>query len=219
MKRELLGKGVMGLFVGISLVVVGILGGRQLHILWNIWPSTDGVVVRSAVQEVLSVPYAKGGLPIHNFSPKVEFRYSVGGKSYTTEAPSVNASDTYEKAAASLARLYTKGTHHPIRYNPGNPSEIRFGTIDFGPLAFSFVLLVGGIVLSIAGMNSLVIAHALKAEVAPAKEKRVPAPVVSIAERAGPEPAVVTIHCPACGRPVKANEDTCPNCLKALRAA
>ena len=218
-KRELIGKGVMGLFVGLSLVTVGILGCRQLHIVWNIWPSTDGVVVGATVQEMLNVPYAKGGLPVHTYSPKVEFRYTVAGKAYSTEAPSVNASDSYDKAAAHLARLYATGTHHPIRYNPRNPSEIRFGTIDFGPLAFSFVLLVGGIVLSVAGLNSLAMAYVPNAELAPAKERRAPAPVVSIAERAGPEPSAATIYCPACGRPVKAREDTCPNCLKALRAA
>jgi hypothetical protein len=218
-KREMVGKGVMGLLVGLSLVSVGILGGRQLHIVWNIWPSTDGVVVSGAVQETLNVPYAKGGMPIHSYSPKVEFRYIASGKTYTTEAPSVNASDSYDKAAASLARLYATGTHHPIRYNPRDPSDIRFGTIDFGPLAFSFVLLISGVALSTVGLKALAMAYWPRGEVAPAEAKRIPSPVVSISERAGLKPSTATIYCAACGQPVKANEETCPNCLKSLRAA
>jgi hypothetical protein len=136
MKREMISKGVMALFVGLSLAFVGILACRQLHIVWSVWPSTDGEVVRGTVQEMMNVPYAKGGLPIHSYSPTVEFRYTVSGKVYTTEAPSIFVSDTYDKAAAKLVRLYATGTHHPIRYNPRDPGDIRFGTIEFGALAF-----------------------------------------------------------------------------------
>ena len=158
-RRELVGKGVMGLLVGLSLMLAGIWAGRQLHIVWNIWPSTDGVVVRGAVQEVLEVPYAKGGMPIHRYTPKIEFRYTVSGRDYTTEAPSVYTADTYEKAAANLARMYAPGTHHPIRYNPRDPRDIRFGIIEFGSLAFSFLLLISGVVLSAVGLNSLVMGY------------------------------------------------------------
>ncbi len=216
-KREMAGKGVMGLCVGLALVIVGVMGCRQLHIVWNIWPSTDGVVVRATIQEILTNPYAKGGLPVHNYTPQVEFRYSVGGKDYATEVPSVNVADTYEKAAASVTGLYGVGTHHPIRYNPRDPRDIQFGTIEFGPLAVAFLLLVGGVALSTVGLKWLVLAYVPGAELAPAK--RVPAPVVSIAGRAGPEPSTATIYCPSCGRPVKLGEENCPNCLKSLRAA
>ena len=216
-KREMMGKGVMALCVGLALVIVGVLGCRQLHIVWNIWPSTDGVVVRATIQEVLTNPYAKGGLPVHNYTPQVEFRYSVGGKDYTTEVPSVDVADTYQKAAASVTGLYGVGTHHPIRYNPRDPRDIQFGTIEFGPLAVAFLLLVGGVALSTVGLNWLVASYVPGAELSP--EKRVPAPVVPIAGRAGPEPSTATVYCSSCGRPVKPGEETCPNCLKSLRAA
>jgi hypothetical protein len=52
-----------------------------------ILPSTDGVVVRGDVQETLEVPYAKGGMPFHRYTPRIEFRYTVGGRPYTIEAP------------------------------------------------------------------------------------------------------------------------------------
>jgi hypothetical protein len=217
-RGELVSKGLMGLLVGLSLMVAGIEVGRQLHIVWNPWPSTDGVVARGAVQEVLEVPYAKGGMPIHRYTPKIEFRYTVSGRDYTTEAPSVYIADTYEKAAANLAQMYAPGTHHPIRYNPRDPRDIRFGIIQFGPLAFSFLLLIGGAVLSALGLKSLAIGYSQRMEPA-AKEQGIPATVLPFTDRARQEPSAATLHCPACGRPVKVTEETCPNCLKSLRAA
>ena len=158
-------------------------------------------------------------MPIHHYTPKIEFRYTVSGKDYTTEAPSVYTADTYDQAAANLARMYAPGTHHPIRYNPRDPRDIQFGIIEFGSLAFSFLLLIGGVVLSAVGLESLVEGYSRRVELAPAKEQGIPATVLPFADRVRQEPSAATIRCPACGRPVKATEDTCPNCLKFLRAA
>lgn len=209
----------MGLLVGVSLMLAGIWAGRQLHIVWNIWPSTDGVVVCGTVQDVLQVPFAKGGMPSHLYTPKIEFRYSVSGRDYITEAPSVYSADTFAQAAANLTRLYAPGTHHPIRYNPRDPREIRFGTIELGPLAFSFLLLVLGVLLFAVGAESLVMGYARPIELAPKKVQRTSATVLPFADRARPEPSGAMLVCPNCGRRVNATERTCPNCLKALRAA
>lgn len=218
-RRERISKGVAGLLVGLSLILAGIWTGRQLHIVWNTWPSTDGVVMRGIVQEVLQVPYAKGGMPLHRYTPKIEFRYAVGGRAYVTEAHSVYTADTYAQAAANLTGMYAPGTHHPIRYNPRHPGEIEFGVIDFGSLAFSFLLLIGGVVLATVGLKTLVAGSTEDVRLAPVKEQGVPASVLPFAERTRQEPPADTIRCPACGRLVMANEDTCPNCLKLLRAA
>ena len=218
-KREMLSKGVMGFLVGASLLGAGIWTGRQLHIVWNIWPSTDGVVVRGTVQEVIQIPYAKRGNPIHNYTPRIEFGYTVNGKSYTTEAPSANNADTFDKAAAKLVQLYALGTHHPIRYNPRNPRDIIFGTIEFGPLVFSFLLLIPGVVLTAGGLNLLASGYWQRWERAPAKEPGTLPTVLPFTDRARVEPAAGTLRCPSCGRPVQAKEDSCPNCLKSLRAA
>jgi hypothetical protein len=115
--------------------------------------------------------------------------------------------------------MYAPGTHHPIRYNPGDPRDIRFGIIEFGSLAFSFLLLISGVVLSAVGLKSLLTGYWQRVEFAPAKEQGVPATVLPFAGRARQEPSAATLRCPACGRPVKATEDSCPNCLKSLRAA
>jgi len=216
--REMITDGVVGIIAGLSLLMVGILAGRQLHIVWNTWPCTDGVVVRGTVEERVQGPYSKAGMPVHVYSPKIEFRYRIGGRDYTTTAPSVYTAETFQKAAANLVRLYPQGTHHPIRYNPREPREIQFGIIEFGSLAFSFLLLVGGAVLLAIGSNSLVMAHSRRAAPAPV-EQRTPVTVMPLPERARQEGAAATIYCAACGRPVQANEDSCPNCLKSLRAA
>ncbi len=218
-KRELISKGVMGLLLGLSLMVAGIWVGRQLHIVWNIWPSTDGVVVRGTIQQVMDIPYTKGGGAYHSYVPQIEFGYTVGGRKYTTEAPSVYSADTFDKAAANLTRMYAPGTHHPIRYNPRNPREIQFGIIEFGPLAFAFLLLtLGGVLLAISS-KLLVKGYAQGVEQAPAKEQRAPAAILPFTGSARPEVSATMLICPGCGRPVKAIEDNCPNCLRALRAA
>ena len=212
-KGELISQGFMAFGLGLSLMLAGIWVGAQLHIVWNVWPSTDGVVVRGTVQEVVDVPLTKGGGPYYSYVPRIEFRYTVGGRTYSTEAPSVYSADTFDQAGANLSRMYAPGTHHPIRYNPRNPRNIQFGIIEFGPLAFAFLLLAFGGVLSAIGLNSLVMGYAQGVE------QGIPATVLSFADRSRPEPSAATIICPSCGRRVMANEDNCPNCLKALRAA
>jgi hypothetical protein len=218
-RREVVSESVIGLLLGLSVMVAGIWGGRQLHIVWNTWPCTDGVVVRGAVQEIVQAPHSKGGMPVRVYSPKIEFRYRVSGREYTTAAPSVYTADTYQKAAANLVRMYAPGTHHPIRYNPRDPRDIQFGIIEFGSLAFSFLLLIGGGVLFAAGSNSLAMVYSQRVERMPATDTGTLVTVMPRAERARQEGSAATIYCAACGRPVQANEDSCPNCLRSLRAA
>lgn len=217
--RDMARHGAIGLLAGISLLAAGIWAGRQLHIVWNIWPSVDGVVAGGTVEEVPEMPSAKSGMIVHRYKPSVQFRYAVGGKEYTTQAASEYTADTYQQAARNLTRMYGLGTHHPIRYNPRNPHDIRFGIIAFGPLAFSFLLLVSGAVLSVISANSLVSLYAQRLRYAPARAQGAPGTILPFEERAGVEPAAVTLRCPACGRPVEPGEDTCPNCLRSLRAA
>jgi hypothetical protein len=217
--RQIAIKGALGLLIGLSLLAAAIWVGRQLHIVWNIWPSVDGVVVSGAVEEVVDVSSVKGGTLIHRYKPKIAFRYVVSGMPYITQAASEYAADTYQMAAANLFSLYAPGTHHPIRYNPRDPRDIRFGTIELGPLVFSFLLLIAGVVLSAGGVNSLVMAYSQTVAPAPAVRREAPATVLPFEDRARVEPAAATLRCPACGRQVEAGQDICPNCFKSLRAA
>jgi len=216
--KELVSRSVLWIVVGVSLLVAGIVLARQLHIVWNIWPSADGVVVRGTVEEILEAPYAKGGMPVHRYAPRIEFDYAAGGRNYQAEAASVYLADTYEDAAATLGRLYAPGTHHPIRYNPRDPRDIEFGTIEFSSLAFAFLVLVGGVALAAVGLSIAARGYAKPVEVA-REEQGMPAPVLPFAVPTKQDTALSMRRCPACGRPVKITEDTCPNCLKFLRAA
>ena len=63
--RETAAKGILGLLIGLSLLAVGVWAGRQLRIVWSLWPSADGVVVSGAVEEVVEVASAKAGMLIH----------------------------------------------------------------------------------------------------------------------------------------------------------
>ena len=218
-KGELISKGALGLFVGLSLILAGVWVGRQLHIVWNIWPSTDAVVVRGAVQESLEIPYAKGGMPIHRFTPNVEFRYTVSGRDYTAEIPSVHTADTYAKAAESLARLYAPGSHHPLRYSPRDPRNVQFGTIEIGSVAYAFLLLICGGVLLALGSDLLVEAYSPVSVHAPAEVHAIPPAVLPFPDRVAQKPLAATLVCPSCGMPAKATEATCPHCGKFLRAA
>jgi hypothetical protein len=213
----LISKGAMGLLVGLSLVLAGVWTGRQLHTVWNTWPSTDGTVVRGDVQETLVIP-SKGGMPVHHYTPKIEFHYRVSGMDYTTATLSIYSAETYADAARNLARMYAPGTHHPIRYNPSDPRDIEFGVIEFAPLGFSFLLLISGIALSVVGLSMLARSYSRPAELAATLEQEIPATVLPFPNRPLEEPGG-TIRCPACGRLVKSTEETCPNCLKFLRAA
>lgn len=218
-KTELMGIGVFGLLVGLSLILAGFWAARQLHIVWNSWPSTDGMVVRGTVQEIVEVPYTRGGMPFHTYTPRIEFRYTVGSKAYSTEAPAANTTTTFDQAAVVLSKLYATGTHHPIHYNPQNPQDIEFGTIKLGPLVLALFLLVLGGVLSAVGVKSLIAGTAHDTSQTPSREAGTSAKTLPFVARTKPEPLALTMICPSCGRRVMATEDNCPNCLKALRAA
>jgi hypothetical protein len=74
-------------------------------------------------------------------------------------------------------------------------------------------------VLSTIGLKALAMAYLPSGAVTPAEESGAPSRVVSISARTAQESSAATIYCAACGRPVKVNQYTCPNCLKSVRAA
>jgi len=215
--HEYLSRSTLAFGVGLSLLFAGYWAGRQLHTVWNSWPVVDGVVTNSAVAEILEVPIAKGDGEFHQYQPSVNLRYQVGGQEYTTELPLGYTTTTYQQASADLQSHHAPGTHQAIRYNPRNARDIRFGGLDRGPLAFSFLLIIAGVALCVEGSKDLLKAFWLRMASKPElKAPRVTLPFEGQAPAAG---ATATLRCPACGRTVEAGQDSCPNCLKSLRAA
>lgn len=176
-------------------------------------------MVGGAVQEILPDQHAKGGFLTYEYTPQIEFRYAVSGKDYTAGPPSDYVTDTYDHAATMLAGMYAPGTHHPLLYNPRDPRVIRFGIIDFGAVAFSLLLIFGGVTLSVAGSYSLIMTYWQRAKLARAMKRARSAELLAYVQSARQKPSAAKIYCASCGRPVQPNEDTCPNCLKSLRAA
>ena len=89
------------------------------------------------------------------YSMRVKFRYTVNGKQYeTSSGPGYSTENDSEMK--SMANVYAPGSHHPIRYNPTNPKDIRFNA---GALFPSFLIPVfcgvAGIAFSVWGAKRL----------------------------------------------------------------
>ena len=217
--QETISKGALGFVVGISLLFAGYWSGRQLHNVWNVWPLADGVVVRSTVAEVLEVPSAKGDAQIHQFEPKVDLRYRVLGREYTTEAALGFTTASYQKAISNLLSSYAPGMHVPIRYNPQAPKDIRFGKLERGPLAFAFALIMAGVILSVGGVNDLMKGYSRRSRRVPELAKDAIGATLPFEGQKPDGPAAAAVRCAACGAMVEVGKDACPKCLKSLRAA
>lgn len=215
--------GLLLLLMGVCLLMAGIWVARDLHTIWNTWSSVDGVVVRGSVEEFTLYPTARGAVPLRRYRPRVEFRYFVLGKPYTRQVASDSSYDTYNEALGHLLATYPPASHHAIRYNPKDPTEIGFGVVNAGTLLLAFVLLVLGAGFAARGVNTLVTATTKRRVLlAPSLEPgaRAPAQVVELSPRpAAGLGSVATLRCPSCGEQVEANRDNCPKCSRSLRAA
>lgn len=219
--REISVNGVIGLVFGLALLVLGGWIGWDFHTIWQTWPTVDAEVIGGDVEESAQYPTAREGIATRLFTPRIEFRYTLHEKPYVTRAW-LNPLDSQEKAQKSLLAGYPPGSHQMIRYNPKDPTDIRLGTADFSMLASSVVLLAAGLVLCAMGMSALAASPRAGASGAPGwwQRAKISGRVLGFRPPAGPSSdAIATIRCPSCGRQVEANQDTCPNCLKSLRAA
>lgn len=126
------------------------------------------------------------------YEANVEFRYTVGGKSYTAQAGSDYSTSDYAEMKQKV-KTYAPGTHHPIRYNPGNPSDISYDagfTIGFFlvPLIVSGAGLIAvstGVVLFLIGWGM----------------------------------GEATVRCTSCGQVVMRSEKVCPKCGAAFSSS
>jgi hypothetical protein len=90
---------------------------HQANVLLK-WPEADAQVLRS---EVVVQPSGHENL----YRAKLQVLYTVAGQPVTPELISFE-SRNYE---ATLKRTlqYSVGSHHPVRYDPSNPSQARLG--------------------------------------------------------------------------------------------
>ena len=105
---------------------------RQWQVLHN-WPETDAQVIRSEV-----VAQALG----HDnfYRAKLQMVYTVAGQPIVAELTSFE-SKNYE-ATLQRTKQFPVGSHHPIRYDPANPSQARVGA-GWNRTFFALPLIVG----------------------------------------------------------------------------
>ncbi len=219
--REIPGSGVFVLVFGLVLLVVGGWIGWEFHVIWHTWPTADAEVIRGDVEESVYYPTARGGIVTHQFKPRIELRYTLHQKAYVTKAW-LSAEDTRQKAQQRLLAAYPPASHHLIRCNPDDPTVIRIGNPEYSMMAFSAALLAAGLVLCAMAAGALGASRrvGVSEELGRGQRAKTSGEVIGIPSPAEPGPDVIAaIRCPSCGRQVEANQDTCPNCLKSLRAA
>jgi hypothetical protein len=105
---------------------------RQWQVLRN-WPETDAQVIRSEV-----VAQALGHDNIYR--AKLQMVYTVGGQPIVAELTSYE-SRNYE-ATLQRTEQFPVGSHHPIRYDPSNPSQARVGA-GWNKTFFALPIIVG----------------------------------------------------------------------------
>jgi hypothetical protein len=126
---------------GIVLVLVSLWSAHARYRVLERWPTTEAEVTEAEVIE--------GGAgfvvetrrhPSSIYHARVSFRFNVG-RTLFSASRSDEGSGTREEAA-TIVRAFAPGTHHTIRYNPSDPTDIRFDA-SLSVLFFSTPLVLG----------------------------------------------------------------------------
>jgi hypothetical protein len=180
--------GAFPLLVGLGLLTgAGFTLNRQITIL-NKWPTIDAEVARSELATHQET-FANDTHPTTVYQAHIDFRYTVGGKEYTSPTGSNYSTSSYAEMKGKVD-TYAPGTHHAIRYNPANPNDIRYDAgYTFGFFITPLILAGSGLISAAAGVGMFFLGWALGRA------------------KAG---------CPSCGAMVSKTERYCPNCGAAL---
>lgn len=94
---------------------------KQIHILQS-WPAVDAQVIRAKVVPVRSEVSADGQ---RYFESDVQLLFTVQGKPHIAEIFS-HRSPNIEKVRYETNKFLV-GSHHTLRYNPANLTDVRVG--------------------------------------------------------------------------------------------
>lgn len=138
-------------------VAVALLGGaawsgqNQLRILKE-WGRVNAQVVQSRVASAASYDRNRG-TDLATYVALIDFRYSIGGKSFVTPASSQISTSNYVAMKREID-AYAPGSIHQILYNPADPNDIRFDADYTWTFFFTSVVLGGmGIVFGIVSTS------------------------------------------------------------------
>lgn len=148
--RDKSGSVVAGVFflLGLGLLTGGFFSGRsQFYILKN-WPKVDATVTKNEI----TTGHDDDNTAM--YGAEFEFRYTVKGKEYQTPASSGYETSSYSEMKQTVD-IFAPGTQHALRYNPANPSEIRWDAgYNFG--FFLVPICVGGMGIIFAGVGVII---------------------------------------------------------------
>ena len=176
--------GAMPLLIGLGLLTGACFSLNRQYTILKSWPTVDAEVASSELTHRRQTT-AESRHPTTVYQAHIDFRYSVGGKQYTSPAGRDYSSSSYAEMKQKVD-TYAPGTHHPIRYNPANPNDIRYDAgFSFEFFLAPFILAITGIMFTFGGVAMFVVAR--------------------VVGRAN-------VGCPSCGAMVRRTDPRCPNC-------
>src|SRR5690348_12592041 len=139
--------------VGSPSVVIGLWMGHVQSTVIKTWPIVDAEVIKSQVNATRGT--TRNGFPVTRYEAEIVFRYTVGGKEYTSRSTPGYMTSRYS-IMKRIVDTYAPGTHHPIRYNPEYPNIVIFNA----GYNFAFFLLPvmfggGGLLFTVIGVITL----------------------------------------------------------------
>jgi len=107
--------------VGVGMLVIGVIGLRQAAASRD-WPTTQGVILSSAVERVRRNDPDRGFTT--TFHARISFSYSVGGEPYTGDRVGVgDYGRNTNHHARSVVRKYPVGSQVTVYYDPNRPQS------------------------------------------------------------------------------------------------
>lgn len=133
------------LAAGVALIYLGIRNRKKAEAGRN-WPSTQGTVTVSKVLENSSTN--NDGHTTFNYSPGIEYRYTVAGLFFTGNKISPGSETSYGEPAlvTPILEKYPAGAPVSVYYNPENPSE---AVLERRPDRSRLMIILGVILLLI----------------------------------------------------------------------
>jgi len=180
--------GVIPLLIGLGLLGGGRFIGKQQYTILKKWPTVDAEVARSELASHQE-KFANDASSTMVYQAHIDFRYTVGGKQYTAPTGTDYSTSDYAEMKGKVD-TYAPGTHHPIRYNPANPNDIRYDAgYTFGFFLAPLIFAGAGLMFAVTGAGLFLVGWAI---------------------------GRAKVRCPSCGQIVRRTEPSCPNCGAAL---
>ena len=183
--------GAIPLLLGLGLLAGAWFTAQRQYTILKKWPTVDAQVARSELTHHQH-QFANDASSTTVYEAHIDFRYTVDGKQYTSPTGSNYSTSDYASMKHKVD-IYAPGTHHPLRYNPDNPNDIRFDAgYTFGFFLTPLILGGAGLIATSIGVVLFLVGWGI------GKTK---------------------VRCPSCGQSVSGNEPGCPRCGAAIYRA